>query len=278
MVSHFSQNLLICEDLITIKFMSKTLVKKIKKHGYSPLISFLPSIVTLTSLCIALSAIRFAIHGDFFKASAFLLFAGFMDGVDGRLARFLNLESDFGAQLDSLVDFVNFGVVPGFVIYSWISYSHEVKFFNWAMVLFFAICAAIRLARFNVDLKNNYEANPILEKYFFKGLPAPVGAGMSLLPMIITYEFGAGFYSNPYFVLSYVTLIALFMASVIPTISIKKIPIRNDYAYLTLVILTTIIIGLLIKPWLTIAIIGIVYTLSIPLTIFAYIYIRSKQS
>lgn len=241
------------------------------------LIALLPNIVTLASLCLGLSAIRFSMHGDFFKASVFLLISGFMDGVDGRLARFLNSESDFGAQLDSLVDFVNFGVVPGFIVYSWINSDYDIKFFDWALVLFFAISTALRLARFNVDLNSDKPVNPLLQKYFFKGIPAPVGAAMSLLPMILTYEFGKGFYSEPTLVISYVFIIALLMASEIPTISIKKIPIKNDYGRSTLIIFALIVIGLVIKPWLTLAIIGVSYAFSIPITIFFYITIKRRK-
>jgi CDP-diacylglycerol--serine O-phosphatidyltransferase len=258
--------------------MPKRFIHQIRtaESGYFPLFRLLPNLVTLASLCIALSAIRFALHGDFFKASAFLLFAGFMDGVDGRLARFLNSSSDFGAQLDSLVDFVNFGVTPGFVVYSWINSYEDIKGVDWAMVLFFAVCGAIRLARFNVDLTREVR-NPILEKYFFKGIPAPVGAAMAMLPMVLTYEFGDGFYSNPLLVIAYISVLALLMASRIPTISIKKIPIKNENAYLTLLILGSIIIGLLIEPWLTLAIIGIVYAFSIPVTIFYYLKIEKNS-
>jgi CDP-diacylglycerol--serine O-phosphatidyltransferase len=201
------------------------------------------------------------------------LVAGFMDGVDGRLARFLNTSSEFGAQLDSLIDFVNFGIVPGFLIYFWINTYEDVKGFDWAMVLFFAICMVIRLARFNVDLSRK-SSNPILDKYFFKGIPAPVGAALSMLPLVLFFEFGDGFYSNPILVIAYVSTLAVFLASRIPTISIKKIPIQNEFAYFTLMILGSIIIGLVVKPWLTLAIIGIVYVLSIPVTIFYYIKIE----
>lgn len=258
--------------------MSKQIIQQIRyaESGYFPLFRLLPNLVTLTSLCIALSAIRFSLAGDFVKASGFLLLAGFMDGVDGRLARFLNSSSDFGAQLDSLVDFVNFGVTPGFVIYSWVNSFSDSTGSAWALVLFFAVCGAIRLARFNVDLTRTAN-NPILEKYFFKGIPAPVGAAMAMLPMVLYYEFGHGFYSNANVVIAYVALLAVMMASRVPTISIKKIPIKNEYAYLTLIILGSIIIGLIIEPWLTLAIIGITYAISIPVTIFSYIKIRNTK-
>lgn len=256
--------------------MPRHIIHRIRhaEGGYSPFFRLLPNLVTLTSLCIALTAIRFSLHGDFTKASAFLLLAGFMDGVDGRLARFLNSSSDFGAQLDSLVDFVNFGVTPGFVIYSWINSRYDdMHGLAWAMVLFFAVCGAIRLARFNVDLVREVK-NPILEKYFFKGIPAPVGAAMAMLPMVLYYEFGDGFYSQQIVVITYVAVLAVLMASRVPTISIKKIPIRNEYAYVTLLILGSFIIGLIIEPWIALAVLGIVYAISIPITTFIYIKIE----
>jgi CDP-diacylglycerol--serine O-phosphatidyltransferase len=237
------------------------------------LFSLLPNLVTISSLCLTLTAIRFSIALEFSLAVILLLVAGFMDGVDGRLARFLNTSSEFGAQLDSLIDFVNFGIVPGFLIYFWVNTYQDVKGFDWAMVLFFAICMVIRLARFNVDL-NRKSSNPILEKYFFKGIPAPVGAALSMLPLVLYFEFGDGFYSNPIVVITYVSTLAVFLASRVPTISIKKIPIRNEFAYFTLILLASIIIGLVVKPWLTLAIIGIVYGCSIPVTIFYYIKIE----
>lgn len=252
--------------------MPKKIINKIRESegGYLPLFRLLPNLVTLTSLCIALTSIRFAIKGDFFIASALLLFAGFMDGVDGRLARFLNSSSDFGAQLDSLVDFVNFGITPAFVIYAWVNSYNDIHGLDWALVLFFAVCSAIRLARFNVDL-TSYDENSVLEKYFFKGIPAPVGAAMAMLPMVLTYEFGDNFYSNPIIVIAYTAVLAVLMASRVPTISIKKIPISNEYVYVTLLILGSIIIGLLIKPWFTLAVIGVTYAISIPITIMAYV-------
>lgn len=244
-----------------------------------PLFRLIPNMVTLVSLCIGLSAIRFAIDGEFVKATSFVLLSGFLDGIDGRIARFLNSVSDFGAQLDSLADFLNFGVTPGFVIYMWVNSFDNIKGLDWALVLFFAVCAAIRLARFNVDLTKEIK-NPILEKYFFKGVPAPCGAAMSMLPMVLYYQFGDGFYNNPYVTITYVMVLAVLMASTVPTISIKKIPVKNEHAAITLIILALIIIGLAIEPWFTLAIIGTIYGLSIPITILVFVKIElsSKSS
>ena len=259
--------------------MTKTLIQKIrsKNTGIYGIIRLFPNIITLSSLCITLTAARFSMNQDYMIACSLLLFAGFLDGMDGRLARFLNSSSNFGAQLDSLVDFVNFGVVPGFIIYFWINSYGEILGLDWAMVLIFAVCASIRLARFNVDLGDT-KTKPLIQKYFFKGIPSPVGAALTMLPMVLYFEFGNGFYTNPILVITYTAVLAVFLASRVPTISIKKIPIRNEYAYLTLIILGSIIIGLIIQPWLTLAIIGVIYVLSIPITIFSFIKIEISDS
>ncbi len=243
-----------------------------------PLIGLLPNIVTIIGLCAGLSAIRFAIEGDWLKSVSLLLFAGFLDGIDGRLARFFNTVSDFGAQLDSLIDFVNFGVVPGFIIYMWVNTDANVYGFDWGLVLFFSICMSLRLARFNVAL-NKEVKNPVkhqaLAKYFFQGIPAPCGAAMAMLPLVLYFEFGDGyFFTEPKVVLSYCFGLAVLVASTIPTISIKKIPVKNEFVYLTLLILGLIAVGLVVKPWLTLAIVGIVYALSIPVTTFFYLKIK----
>jgi CDP-diacylglycerol--serine O-phosphatidyltransferase len=247
---------------------------KPKNRGHMPLIGLLPNIVTIIGLCAGLSAIRFAIEGDWLRAVSLLLFAGFLDGIDGRLARFLNTASDFGAQLDSLIDFVNFGVVPGFIIYIWVNTDADVYGFDWGLVLFFSICMSLRLARFNVALHKEAK-NPALAKYFFQGIPAPCGAAMAMLPLVLFFEFGDGyFFTDPKVVLSYCFGLAVLVASTIPTISIKKIPVKNEFVYLTLLILGLIAVGLVIKPWLTLAIVGIVYALSIPVTTFFYLKIK----
>jgi CDP-diacylglycerol--serine O-phosphatidyltransferase len=241
------------------------------------LIKTLPNVITFTSLCLTLTAIRFSIIGEYKIACTLLLVAGFLDGMDGRLARFLNATNDFGAQLDSLVDFVNFGVVPGFIVYFWVNSYGDIFGLDWTMVLLYAICAGIRLARFNVDLGDK-KINPIIAKYFFKGIPSPVGAALTMLPMVLFFQFGEGFYCNQILVISFVMVLALMMASRVPTISIKKIPIKNKNIFLTSLILGSIIFGIIFQPWLTLAIIGLVYAVSIPITIFYFIKISKNNS
>lgn len=245
-----------------------------KNNPSMPLVKLLPNLVTILSLCIGLSSIRFAIEGHWMKSVAFLLFSGFLDGIDGRLARFLNSSSEFGAQLDSLIDFVNFGVVPGFIIYMWVNNAADVVGFDWGLVLFFSTCMSLRLARFNVALNKTSE-RPEIDKYFFRGIPAPCGAAMMMLPLVLHFQFGPLFcLSEAKFILAYGFILSILVASTVPTISIKHIPIRNEFVVLTFLILAAIAIGLIIKPWLSLAIIGTVYGLSIPVT--GLIYLKLK--
>ena len=237
-----------------------------------------PNFVTMVAICIGLLAIKISFEGKYIEAAGLVVLAAFLDAIDGRLARFLNSTSKFGAQLDSLADFTNFGVTPGFVVYNWINSSADIKAFDWALVLLFTLCAAIRLARFNVELEEEGKSNPILEKYFFKGIAAPCGAGIAMLPIIITHEFGYGFYSTPMYTVIYVAIIALLMSSKVPTLSIKKIPVKNEYIYPTLVFLGALIIGLMTELWITLTFVGVTYISSIPVTIFFYLKINATKN
>jgi len=248
----------------------------ISNNSHTPFFKLIPSLVTLLALCVGLSAIKFALNNDWQKATFFILFAAFLDGVDGRLARFFEAESKMGAELDSLADFVNFGFIPVFIVYLWLNQFSDVKFFDWGMVLLFSISMAIRLARFNTKTKNG-EDEGVLEKYFFQGIAAPASAGVTILPILFSYQFGyETIFAKPAFVISYVCLIAILTSSTIPTISIKKIPISNKYFYLILIILVIVMIFLVTRPWITLLIVGGTYLLSIPFTAYCYWNLKRK--
>jgi CDP-diacylglycerol--serine O-phosphatidyltransferase len=249
-----------------------------KKSKSFNLAKVLPNLITLFGLCIGLSAIRFAIDASFVKAISFLFIAAFLDGVDGRLARFLNSTSDFGAQLDSLADFVNFGIVPVLILYLWINQYSDIYILDWAMVLFFAVCMAIRLARFNVDIDSNNAAENKIQEHFFYGIPAPCGAVLAVLPMVLFYESGHyKLFVDPSIIILYVLILAIMLASTIPTFSIKKISIANEYLYITLIIMGLIIVGLVIKPWITIILLEFLYIGSIPISIIMYFKLKKSQ-
>lgn len=241
-------------------------------------VKLVPSAVTIFALCIGLMSIKFSFEQKWLHATAFLLLAAILDAIDGRVARFLNSASDFGAELDSLADFVNFGVVPGFIIYNWINKFVDIKGFDMALVLIYTSATAIRLARFNLTNKDQ-DRNQFIDKYFFQGIPSPVAAAMMMIPLVLTFEYGAEhFFNDPRIIISYSCIIAVLAASTVPTISIKHIPIRNEYSYLTLFILALIIIGLITEPWITLSIIFIIYSFSIIVTTIIYFKITDKNA
>jgi len=176
-----------------------------------------PNVLTLLALCAGMTAIRFALNGNFQAAVYAIIVAGILDGLDGRIARLLKSTSRFGAELDSLSDFVSFGVAPAAVLYLWtMSALHSV---GWAIVLFFAVCCALRLARFNTQLA----AEPVPQAAgFFSGVPAPGGAGLVMMPMFASFEWGDWIIRSPYLSAVWIGGIALLMVSTIPTLSLKR--------------------------------------------------------
>jgi len=240
-----------------------------------PVIRLVPNIVTLAGLCFGLFALKSAIAGKWELAVIYVLISAVIDGMDGRLARLLNATSSFGAQLDSLADFFNFGIAPALILYMWM--AHEIKGFGWAATLFFVICQVLRLARFNVSLEESDDKEEC-DKYF-KGVPAPCGALLSLLPIMLTFLFkdnfaGAAAYITPLMVISYMSLISILMVSNIPTISIKTISIRRDLSYIALSFLGILFVALLIEPWFILPAIGMGYLCTIPFSV--YFYYRSE--
>src|ERR1700724_9959 len=178
-------------------------------------------LVALLALCVGLTAIRFAIEGQFETAVAAVIVAAILDGLDGRIARALRGTSRFGAELDSLADFVAFGVAPALILYFW--GLHEMKSFGWFAALVFAIAAALRLARFNVMIDD--PNRPAWHAHFFTGLPAPARAIVGLLPVYLNLSILAvpNTHSVAPFEIAYVLLIALLMASPIQHFSGKSI-------------------------------------------------------
>ena len=237
-----------------------------RKKRTFPITYLFPNIITVAGLCVGLSAIRFAMLGRWEMAVTFLIAAAIIDGMDGRLARMLNATSTFGAQLDSLADFVSFGVAPVMVMYLW-NMSH-VKGLGWLVVLFFAVCMALRLARFNTSIFEGDKKEKMTDpEAFFTGVPAPAGALLSLLPMVLTFEFGEGLYSNPLFCIAYVAIIALLLVSTLPTLSAKKFKIPSTMAGPFIVVSCLFIAGWIIATWITFALTACIYLLSIPYTV-----------
>ena len=156
-----------------------------KRLRAQPLIHLVPNMFTVLALCAGLTSIRYALDGRFELAVALIVAAGVLDGLDGRSARLLKISSKLGAQLDSLADFLSFGVAPAMLVYLWS--LNQVKALGWALALLFATCCALRLARFNTELDDTDQ--PVWMSRFFTGMPAPAAAGCAIIPMLMAFAF-----------------------------------------------------------------------------------------
>ncbi|WP_419902540.1 CDP-alcohol phosphatidyltransferase family protein [Kiloniella sp.] len=248
------------------------LKRRRRLHGFS-VNRLIPNAITLMALCSGLSAIRAALEDNWQLAVVGIVVAMVLDGLDGPVARLMKGTSEFGAQLDSLADFVNFGVVPALVIYLWA--MDGTGGLAWAVSLFFAICCGMRLARFNTSLLD--ENPPPWASKFFTGIPAPCGAGLILLPMVLSFELGDDFFRSS--ILNGVMLVAVgaLFVSTIPTYSSKRIRIPRRYVGLVLLGFAVCIMMLYSTPWVSLSVAGIGYLVSIILAQFSYRNTRNKM-
>lgn len=227
-----------------------------------PISRLFPNMITIAGLCCGLSAVRFAMAGRWELSVGFIIAAALIDGMDGRIARMLGATSLFGAQLDSLSDFLCFGVSPVLVLYMW--QLENIKGFGWAVVLFFAVCTALRLARFNTALFDD-KIEP-WQKQFFTGIPSPAGGILCMLPLIIHLQFD-DLNFPPALAACHVVLVGLLMASRIPTYAGKHIRIKHEYIPAFMLGGTLLLVVFIIEPWLFLSAISLAYLLSIPFSV-----------
>lgn len=226
----------------------------------------IPNILTVLALCAGLTGIRFALQEQWEQAVISILIAGVLDGLDGRIARLLDGASRFGAELDSLSDFVSFGVAPAVVLYYWT--MKGAGGIGWALALLFSVCCALRLARFNTKLDN--ADLPAWTTRFFVGVPAPAGAGLVLFPVFATLEFGPGFVDRPVVCGAAMIVVALLMISRVPTFSFKRVKVPHAYVVHMLLGVGALAAFLVTNPWLTLMALGALYVGSIPFSYSAY--------
>jgi CDP-diacylglycerol--serine O-phosphatidyltransferase len=247
-------------------------VKLRKLRDPLPLKYLLPNLITIVGLAVGMSSIRFALEGKWEIAVECIIIAAMIDGIDGRIARLLNATSTFGAELDSLCDFANFGIAPSFLIYLWSLHQFEYKLLSWCAVLIFIVCMSIRLARFNTSIHDPDFKNSKFAKYFFVGVPAPSGALLALIPIMLDFDITTAFNFNvKSHVLAtalYLILIGFLLASRIPTLSLKQVSIKPEFIWMILLSLGVIIISAIIYPWYVIPFLGLIYILTIPVTAF----------
>ena len=225
-----------------------------------PVRMLVPNVITLLAICAGLTAIRLSTEGRMELAVAAIVFAAVLDGIDGRVARMIKGQSKFGAELDSLADFVNFGVAPGLILYFW--QLHELHDGGWIAAMVFAISGGLRLARFNASMDD--PNRPPFASNYFTGVPAPAGAVTALLPIILAF---LGVPQPPAMVTAlYTLLIAFLMVSRLPVFSGKTVRMRVPPEMVLPVFVSVIFfIALLIGyPWYILSAGTVVYLVSLP--------------
>ena len=225
----------------------------------------LPNILTLGGVCLGISSIKFSIDGNYILAVNLILFAAILDALDGRIARLIKGTSEFGKELDSLTDFVSFGIAPVFLLYFW-ELNNYGKL-GWAITLIYSVCCVLRLARFNLtktDEEQKWKDN------YFEGIPSPAGGLLILIPLI--YELiNFNVVYNIKSITPYLTIIvAMLLVSKIPTLSLKKISISPKTTVFLLLTVGIIFISFLFYTLQTLLIFGIGYLLTIPISIILY--------
>jgi CDP-diacylglycerol--serine O-phosphatidyltransferase len=244
-----------------------------KRFRAIPVRVLLPNLITLLSLCAGLTAIRLAIEGRLEWALGAIVFAAILDGVDGRLARMLKGQSRFGAELDSLADFVNFGVVPGLILYFW--GLNELGSVGWIAALVFAICMVLRLARFNVMADD--PTKPAWSSNFFTGVPAPAGAIIVMLPIYLNL---LGMPRMTVLSLVYTLIVSFLLVSTLPVLSGKQIGKRvPPEMVLPIFVVVVLFVALLVSyPWWVLTIGTACYLASLPFGWLAYRRYKAKDA
>ena len=225
----------------------------------------LPNILTLGGVCLGISSIKFSIDGNFSLSVTLILLAAIFDALDGRIARLIKGTSEFGKELDSLTDFVSFGIAPVFILYFWELNSYGKL--GWAIALIYSVCCVLRLARFNLT---KHDDNHAWKNNFFEGIPSPAGGLIILIPLI--YELSNfDFDLNLRFITPYLTIfIALMLVSKVPTPSLKKISISPKTTIFLLLSVGVIFIALLFYTFKTLLFLSLIYLIIIPISIFFY--------
>lgn len=225
-----------------------------------------PNIVTVLALCAGMTGIRFALAGQWENAVLAIVIGGVLDASDGRLARILGASTRFGAELDSLSDVISFGVAPAIVLYIWV--MGTAGSVGWALVLLFCVCVALRLARFNTVLD---EPKPPWASRFFTGVPAPAGAGLVLLPMMLSFQTEDGWIFHSVWLNAIVIIVvSMLLVSRIPTYSFKRVRVPQQGVLWVLLLVGVMAAFLVGAPWATLAVVGLVYSASIPLGYLSY--------
>jgi CDP-diacylglycerol--serine O-phosphatidyltransferase len=232
-----------------------------------------PNAITAAALCSGLTGIRFAIAGMWKEAILAVLVAGLLDGIDGRIARLLKAQSRFGAELDSLADSLSFGMAPALILFLWS--LEDLPRLGWFASLAFAICCALRLARFNAMI--DVDEQPHKSAGFLTGVPAPVGAGLAFLPIYLWMATGLEDFRHPVAVAGWTALIAFLMISNMATLSWTSLRPRRNVRLEVIAVVGMVFAALLMEPWWTLIAICTGYLALMPFTVFRYARIRRQR-
>lgn len=241
-----------------------------------PLRAVVPNAVTALALCVGLSGVRFAIAGEWERAILAIVIAAVLDGMDGRIARMLNGQSRFGAELDSLSDVIAFGVSPAIIVHLW-ALQHWPRF-GWLFALAYAVCAALRLARFNASI--DVEDQPHKSAGFLTGVPAPAGAGLMLLPIYawLASEGSWGWLREIYVVAPWAALCAFLMVSNLATFSWTSLRLRSRVRLWVILVIAMVGGALFTAPWPTLSVAALLYAAMIPFSILSYSRVRRQRA
>ena len=239
-----------------------------------PLRAVAPNAVTALALCSGLSGVRFALGGEWERAVAMILVAGVLDGIDGRIARLLRGQSRFGAELDSLSDAISFGVSPALILYLW-SLSAAPRI-GWICALMLAVFCALRLARFNAQIDEADQ--PHKSAGFLTGVPAPVGAGLAMLPMFLWLWSDQAIFASPYLVAPWVAFVAVLMVSSVATFSWSSLRLRRRVRFEALAGVVLLGAALVTVPWHTLSLVGIAYLGTIPFSVASYARVKRLRA
>ena len=241
-----------------------------------PLRAVVPNAVTALALCVGLTSVRFAIAGEWETAMYAIIGAAVLDGMDGRIARMLRGQTKFGAELDSLSDVIAFGVAPAIVLHLWA--LQQLPRFGWIFALAYAVCMALRLARFNANI--DVEEQPHKSAGFLTGVPAPAGAGLLMLPIYLWLASDQqwDWLRDVRIVAPWAGLVAFLVISSLATFSWGSLRLRRNVRLEAIVVIALVGGALVSAPWHTLSAIAILYLALIPFSIMSYARVRRLRS
>ncbi len=239
-----------------------------------PFRAMIPNAITALALCFGLTGVSLAIKGDWERALGAVVFAGVLDGFDGRIARLLRAQSRFGAELDSLSDNIAFGTAPALILFLW-SLQNAPRF-GWIAALALAVCCALRLARFNARI--DVAEQPHKSAGFNTGVPAPAGAGLAFVPIFLWLITGNELFRRWELVIAWTIFIALLMISSIPTYSWASLRIRSGWRLFALAGIALLGAALIVAPWISLLVVAILYLAMLPFSIASYARVRRRRA